>query len=360
MSSPTLSDPLSFARGPAMPNRLMLAPLTNQQSHDDGILSDAEENWLAMRADGGFGLVMTAAAHVQEQGQGFPGQLGIFGDQHLPRLSRLANNLRARGALSSVQLHHAGYRAPKELVADIVAPSDDEKSGARALTADEIPTLREAFTNAAIRADKAGFDGIQIHAAHGYIVSAFLSPELNRRSDAYGGSLENRAPLLFEIIDDIRRSCRPDFQIGVRLSPERFGQRLGEVVEVFGQLIREGHVDTIDLSLWDVHKRPEGAAEDDATLLLHHFTGLPRGEVRVGAAGKIMDASTAQWTLDQGFDFVTISKSSILEHDFARKSINDAHHASPPFPISRAVLAQEGASPIFIDYLNRWPNFVAD
>src|SRR6056297_2478769 len=94
----SLFEPLTFARGPAMKNRFMLAPLTNSQSHADGRLSDDEFNWLLMRARGGFGLTMTCAAHVQAAGQGFPGQLGIFGDQHLPGLSRLAAALREAGS----------------------------------------------------------------------------------------------------------------------------------------------------------------------------------------------------------------------------------------------------------------------
>ena len=87
----SLFDSVPFAHGPAMKNRFMLAPLTNQQSHDDGTLSDEEFRWLTMRAQGGFGLTMTCAAHVQKVGQGFPGQLGCFGREHVPGLSRLGH-----------------------------------------------------------------------------------------------------------------------------------------------------------------------------------------------------------------------------------------------------------------------------
>jgi 2,4-dienoyl-CoA reductase-like NADH-dependent reductase (Old Yellow Enzyme family) len=105
-----LSRPLDFANGRTMKNRFMLAPLTNQQSHSNGILSDDEYNWLTMRAKGGFGLTMTCASHVQAQGQGFPGQLGIFSDDHLPGLTRLAQGINTENSLSMVQLHHAGMR----------------------------------------------------------------------------------------------------------------------------------------------------------------------------------------------------------------------------------------------------------
>ena len=104
---------MSFLHGKAMPNRFMLAPLTNQQSHDDGTLSDDEKKWLAMRAEGGFGLTMTCAAYVQKVGQGFPGQLGCFGKEHVSELRVLAQGIKKTGSLAFVQLHHAGNRSPK-------------------------------------------------------------------------------------------------------------------------------------------------------------------------------------------------------------------------------------------------------
>lgn len=357
MSSTNLFEPMVFSRGKAMPNRLMLAPLTNQQSHANGILSDDEHHWLAMRAAGGFGMVMTAAAHVQENGQGFPGQLGIFGEQHIPALRRLADSLRQYGALSAVQLHHAGYRAPSDLVRDIVSPSGDIDSGARALSLDEVHDLRDAFIAAAMRAEKAGFDGAEVHGAHGYIISAFLSPELNQRNDDYGGSPANRARLLLEILDGIRTHCRADFQLGVRLSPERYGQDLAEIVALTRIICDTQCVDYIDLSLWDVRKRPIGAA-DDADLLLNHFTHIPRGQVRLGAAGKVMDGATARWVLDQGCDFTLIGRAAILEHDFPNKIRIAPDHIAPQLPVTSKKLTQEGVAPSFQRYLAGWPNFI--
>ena len=180
--------PLTFSHGPAMKNRFMLAPLTNCQSHPDGVLSDEEFRWLTMRAQGGFGLTMTCAAHVQREGQGFPGQLGVFADKHLPGLTRLAAAIRAAGSLSAVQLHHAGMRSPKELIGEAPhCPSEDAETGSRALTTGEVEQLTEDFIAAAVRADTAGFDGVELHGAHGYILCQFLSPETNRRDDRYGG-----------------------------------------------------------------------------------------------------------------------------------------------------------------------------
>ena len=111
-----LLDPLSFSHGPTMKNRFMLAPLTNQQSHADGRLSNEEYRWLTMRAEGGFGLTMTCASHVQANGKGFPGQLGIWSDDHIPGLQRLASAIKAQQSIAVSQLHHAGMRSAAELI----------------------------------------------------------------------------------------------------------------------------------------------------------------------------------------------------------------------------------------------------
>lgn len=354
-----LFEPLKLAHGPAWKNRFMLAPLTNLQSHPDGRLSDEEFRWLTMRADGGFGLVMTCAAHVQAVGQGFPGQLGVFGDQHLEGLARLAEAIRAKGAVSSVQLHHAGNRSPKDLVGQPVCPSDDPETGARGLTLSEVERLRDDFIAAARRAEKAGFDGVEIHGAHGYVLAQFLSPEVNKRSDRYGGSLENRARIVFEIIDGIRSQCRPDFQLGIRLSPERFGLKLAEIREVAARLLQEAKIDFLDMSLWDWVKEP-AEEEFKGRTLMSYFTELPRGKVRLGAAGKITGGKEALSVLDRGCDFAVIGRAAILRHDFPKRVATDANYTSPPLPVTVEHLKNEGLSQPFITYMSGWKGFVAE
>jgi 2,4-dienoyl-CoA reductase-like NADH-dependent reductase (Old Yellow Enzyme family) len=359
MSHAKLFEPLRMARGPAMKNRFMLAPLTNQQSHADGRLSDDELRWLEMRAAGGFALVMTAAAPVQAVGQGYPGQLGVFGDQHVEGLSRLADVIRTNGSLSAVQLYHGGDRASPEIVGTPVSPSDDSRNGARGLSLREVEQLREDFIAAALRADKAGIDGVEIHGAHGYILAQFLSPVINRRDDHYGGSFENRARLMLEVIDGIRRRCRPDFQIGLRLSPERFGMRLAEVRELAGEIMRKEQVDYLDMSLWDVTKEPHEEAFQGRALL-SYFTDLPRGNVRLGAAGKVMSAATAASVIEAGCDFVTIGRAGILRHDFPERVRREPDYDSPPQPASLQHLRDEGIGDEFIAYLRTFPGLVAE
>ncbi len=353
MSMEKLFEPLTLTRGPAMKNRFMLAPMTNHQSHADGRLSDDEYHWLTMRAAGGFALTMTCAAHVQARGQGFPGELGIFGDEHIEGLTRLAAGIKARGSISSVQLYHGGNRAVKELAGEIVCPSDDEASGARGLTTAEVEGLRDDFIAAAKRADRAGFDGAELHGAHGYILLQFLSPTINRRSDRYGGSLENRARLIFEIIDGVRAQCRPDFQLGLRLSPERFGVKLPEIRDVAAEVLRQGKIDYLDMSLWDYTIEPQDEAFKGRTLM-SVFTELPRGDVRLGVAGKIMGARDALNVIEQGCDYALIGRAAILRHDFPERVRRDANYESPAIPVTAQYLRDEGLGAAFIAYMSTW------
>ena len=356
---PDMFDSLSFARGPAMKNRFMLAPLTNCQSHADGSLSDDEFNWLRMRAVGGFGHTMTCAAHVLKSGQGFPGQLGIFSDAHLPGLTRLADAIRAAGSVSSVQLYHGGMRSPADLIGHTPwCPSDNEEFKARAMSVSEIEESIAAFIAAAERAEKAGFDGVELHGAHGYLLCQFLSGETNQRDDNYGGSLENRARPLFEVIKGIRQRCRADFQLGVRLSPERFGMNIADARAVAQRLMSEDQTDYIDMSLWDVFAEPEDPALKGRNLM-SYFTELDRGRTRLGVAGKIRRPEHVSAVLEPNVDFALLGRAAILHHDFPKRAAQ-ATFEPADLPVSRAHLKAEYLGQAFINYMAGWPNFVSD
>ncbi len=353
-------DSISFRCGALMNNRFMLAPLTNQQSHENGQLSDEELHWLTMRAKGRFGLVMTCASHVQEIGKGFPGQLGIFSNELMNGHKRLTDALKSYGSLAVIQLHHAGMRSPKDVIKQkAVCPSDSEKHNARALTLDEVHQLRDDFINAAIRAQKCGYNGVEVHGAHGYILTQFLSSEINKRTDDYGGSLENRSRLLFEIVDGIRVSCGPKFLLGVRLSPEKFGMQLSEIKTISQQLIDAGQIDFLDLSLWDCFKLPEEYPNSKLNLL-EHIMQLDFKDVKLTVAGNIRTGNDVQRALNSGVDFASIGRSAILHHDFPAKVINNPDFTTVENPVSEEYLKSEGLSSLFIKYMRRWPNFVEE
>ena len=355
-----LFSQLDFRRGPPSRNRFMLAPLTNLQSHDDGRLSEQELRWLEMRAKGGFGITMSCAAYVNPQGRGFAGQLGISGDQHEDGLARLAATLHGSGSLAMMQLYHGGMRSPAELTgSQPVSASDDAETGARALATDEVDRIEEDFVLAALRAERAGFDGVELHGAHGYLLCQFLSPSLNRRQDRYGGALENRARLLTNIIAGIRARCGPDFLLGTRLSPERFGMRLAEIRELASRLMQGGNLDFLDLSLWDVFKEPE---EDEfkGRSLMSCFTDLDRGGTRLAVAGRIVSGPAARHCLDAGADFVVIGRAAILHHDFPERVRSDPDFQAVALPVTAGYLRDEGLSPPFIQYMRNWKGFVTE
>lgn len=359
MATSSLFDPLSFRSGPTMKNRFMLAPLTNLQSHPDGRLSEDEFHWLTMRARGGFGLTMTCAAHVQAIGQGFPGQLGIFGDQHLEGLTRLAKAIREQESLAVAQLHHAGMRSPADLIGQPpVCPSANAEFGARGLTLAEVEALTEDFIAAAERAERAGFDGVEIHGAHGYVLGQFFSAEINQRDDRYGGPLDNRSRILFDIIAGIRARCRPDFLLGVRLSAERFGVTLSEAQALAQRVLRDERVDFLDMSLWDVFKEPAEEAFRGRSLL-SYFTELERGSVRLGAAGKIHGAADARACLEAGLDFVLAGRAAILHHDLPRRIHDQPDFEMAGLPVSVDYLREQGLGERFIEYMSGWKGFVA-
>jgi 2,4-dienoyl-CoA reductase-like NADH-dependent reductase (Old Yellow Enzyme family) len=356
----SLYQPLTFTRGKAMPNKFMLAPLTNMQSHSDGVLSDEEFHWLTLRAKGGFGATMTCAAHVDARGQGFAGQLGIFDDKHIPGLTKLASAINATGSVSLAQLHHAGIRSPKELIGEQpVGPSDDEETGARALSTGEVEALIDSFATAAQRAEQAGFNGVELHGAHGYILCAFISPQTNVRTDQFGGDLTNRARPLTQAVTEIRKRCNPNFTVGVRLSPERFGIVFDEALTLAQTLLRSGGIDFLDMSLWDCFKEPNDEAHKGRTLV-EHFAALDRGDVRLGVAGKIMTPADVTRVIELGADFPLLGRAAILNHDFPTLMRANPSFQPATIPVSATHLANEGLSPNFIAYMQTWKGFVSE
>ena len=359
--SPNLnSSNLTFLSGKQMPNRFMLAPLTNLQSHDDGTLSEDEYNWLTMRAKGGFGLTMTCAAFAEKTGKGFDGQLGAAGDGHFDGMKRLADGIKEHGSLAYTQIVHGGMRTLEKFTGERpVCPSDNGETGARAMTLDEIKATEEAFINAAILSEKAGFDGMEIHGAHGYLLCQFLSAEINRREDDYGGSLENRTRIVDNIIAGIKQACDSSFSLALRLSPARFGVQIDEIVAYYERLCAARTLDFIDMSLWDVFQVvDEGAYEGQR--LVDIFAQLDRHDTKLTVAGKITTGEDVKNVLDAGVDFVALGRAGILHHDWPQKFAADENFQSIPTPVTKAYLTTEGLGPKFVSYMSTWAGFVEE
>ncbi|QQN75264.1 NADH:flavin oxidoreductase [Croceicoccus sp. YJ47] len=357
-----LSEPLRLPRGPNWKNRIALAPLTNWQSHADGTLGEDEYRFLTSRAEGGFGMVMTCGASPMKNGVAFPGQLAVYADDHIPGLRRLADGLRERGAASCVQIHHAGSRANPEISGEqAVAPFANEKYNVRALTTDEVREMVDAFIAAAVRCDKAGMDGVSLHGAHGYVLCQFLSHSRNLRDDQYGGSYENRTRIYHEIIDGIRSATRPDFQLGCRISPEKYDYSTAEAFRFAQELVDGGKLDFLDLSLWDSFKLPDEEAYHPKRLV-DVFGALDRSSgTRVGVAGHIFSTADAADCLNAGADFVFFGRGAILHQDLAARVLAEPDFVASKFPVTRAYLAEQSVGAEFRRYLaTGWPNYVSD
>lgn len=352
-----LLAPLSFRNGAQAKNRVALAAMTNSQSHDDGTLSDEELTWLVRRADGGFGIVTTCASHVAKDGQGWKGELGCFDDEQLPGLRRLASELRARGATSLVQIFHGGLRAdPKYSGAQ--PWSAVEAGGARAATADDLARVIEQFAAAAGRAHAAGFSGVEIHGAHGYLLTQFLSAS-NTRTDPWGGSLENRARLVREVTRAVRARVPASFVVGVRLSPEDFGNAAGldldESLQVARWLVDDG-IDFLHLSLWDASRNTKKRPEEHAVT---SFRAVVPADLPLFVAGKVWTRADAERLLALGADVVALGRSAIANPEWPQRVTDAAFEPKRP-PLTIAELKERGLSDAFAAYMRQWKGFVVD
>jgi 2,4-dienoyl-CoA reductase-like NADH-dependent reductase (Old Yellow Enzyme family) len=253
-------------RSASFANRIGVSPMC-QYSCEDGFATDWHLVHLGSRAQGGAGVVILEASAVVPEGRISSGDLGIWKDAHIPALERIARFLHSQGARAGIQLAHAGRKgsmsvpfggerllSPAEGGWQPVAPSAVAFSPAyavpQALDLADIAAVVQAFVQAAHRAFTAGFDLVEIHAAHGYLLHQFLSPLANQRTDAYGGSFENRVRLVLEVVDAVRAEWPEHLPLFVRISATDWaegGWTLDESVALAG-LLREHGVDLVDVS----------------------------------------------------------------------------------------------------------------
>src|SRR5665213_1504128 len=257
-----LFEPLKL-RGVTLRNRVGVSPMC-QYSSVDGFADDWHLVHLGSRAVGGAALVMTEATAVEPRGRISPQDLGLWKDEHIEALARVTRFVRALGAAPGIQLAHAGRKASvarpweggkplppshgwRPIVAPSALPFDDGYPTPQALDDREIGALVEAFAAAATRAAHAGFDVVEIHAAHGYLIHEFLSPISNRRDDLWGGTFDNRVRFLLEIVRAVRRVWADWRPLLVRLSTTDWLDDAGWTVEDSIALARRLHAEGVDL-----------------------------------------------------------------------------------------------------------------
>jgi 2,4-dienoyl-CoA reductase-like NADH-dependent reductase (Old Yellow Enzyme family) len=373
MSVPHLFAPLAL-RSVTLPNRIAVSPMC-QYSSEDGFANDWHFVHLASRAVGGAGLVFTEAAAVTPEGRISPQDLGIWSDQHIDQLKHITDFLHAQGSYAGIQLAHAGRKGsmskpwegtrlvpPAEggwddRSAPSAIPFSDEYGKPRELNRDGMATIRKAFVAAAQRALAAGFDVIEIHAAHGYLLHQFLSPLSNQRTDEYGGSFANRVRLVLEVTQAAREVWPSRLPLFVRISAtdwlEDFsgegkeGTAAGWTIDqsvALSSLLRECGVDLVDVS--------SGGNVPNAKIPLGSgyqtgFAARIRREVGIatGAVGMITQSAQADCIIrTQQADLVLLAREFLRDPYWPMRAARELKHPAPwPVQYTRAA---DGHSPM--------------
>ena len=236
-------------------NRLVMPAMNSHYADEEHHFTEQALNYYGERALGGFGLLITEFLCVSEEGLAYPMQAAIYDDRFIPSLSRLTERIHQNGGKIFAQLHHGGRMQGKgstslPAVGASAIPDASNMIPVHQLGTEEIPGVVQKFLDAALRAQKSGFDGVEIHGAHGYLLAQFLSAGVNKRTDCYGGSITNRARIVCEIIRGIKAACGQDFPVSVRTSGDE-GYKGGNTIEAAAaqcRLFEEAGADAVHVS----------------------------------------------------------------------------------------------------------------
>ncbi|WP_028552695.1 NADH-dependent flavin oxidoreductase [Paenibacillus sp. UNC451MF] len=320
----------SFRSGVHLSNRIVMAPMTNWSSKPDGSVSDEEVQYYGRRS-GQVGLVVTACAYVTPNGKGFHGEFGADRDEMIPSLQRLAAAIKAKGSKAVLQIFHGGRECPPELVpgGEVVSagsvPSPNNPSlTPRALSNEEITSIIKDFGDATRRAIEAGYDGVEIHGANGYLIQQFFSPHSNTRDDQWGGNLVKRMTFPLAIVDEVKRvvaeHARDAFLIGYRFSPEEAetpGITMADTLELVEALSTK-ELDYIHVSLMDFWSKPRTGDELDRPRI-ELIKEKAADRVPVIGVGAIHSPEEALKAFETGIPLIALGRELIMDPDWVKK-----------------------------------------
>jgi 2,4-dienoyl-CoA reductase-like NADH-dependent reductase (Old Yellow Enzyme family) len=312
-------------RGREVRNRIVFPPIVNFGWSDDrGFVSPKHIKHYEDRARGGVGLIIVEATCVQPEGRIFSYQLGAWSDAHVEGLSKIADACHRHGAATLLQIHHAGLGSRKGLSGRVVgpsAPADIEHS--HALTIDEIQRLKEDFAEAAVRAQRAGFDGVELHGAHGYLLNQFANSAINQRTDEYGGSITGYIKLSVDIIRRIRCRVSDQFIVGYRMGAN--SPTLGDGIEIARILDRED-IDYLHVS----HGGEKGVMPEVPSGFGYNWIVYAGTEVKkhvgkpVIVVNEIKTPERAEWLVAQGMaDMVAIGRDICTDSEWVNKAMRN-------------------------------------
>lgn len=326
----------TFKNGVTLNNRVVMAPMTTWSSNDDYTVSDEELTYYKKRVNG-VGLVITGCTHVTPNGIGFTNEFAAYDDTFMPGLRKLAEAAKSGGAPAVLQIFHAGNKALPDLTpnGEVVSSSAVETEAIgftssvlpRELSHEEIIEIIHAFGETTRRAIEAGFDGVELHGAHGFLLQNFFSPFYNRRKDEWGGSLENRLRFPLAVVQEvnnvIEKHATKPFMLGYRLSPdehEEGGLRMKDTYALIERLIEED-VDYVHASLADALSSKPVDSQDEKTyleLIVDHVNN----RVPVLAAGSMVTPDDVAKALDKGLPLAAIGHALIMNPDWVEKVQN--------------------------------------
>ncbi|QRF75203.1 NADPH dehydrogenase NamA [Thermoplasmatales archaeon] len=303
-------------------NRIVMAPMISNLAQSSGYTSEEHIAYLEERAIGGTGLIITEYTYVNNSNsKGSRNELGAFSMNMSPKLKRLTDRVHMHGSRIFMQLVHAGGKANEQINGiQSFAPSAGDYNGhaAREMTAAEIESVISDFANAAKLAENSGFDGVEIHGAHGYLIGEFISPALNRRIDMYGGSFENRILFPQKIIDGIRSEV--NIAVGIRLSlmeydpdgyPPEYGLKVAESLD---------GIDYVHFSAG--RNAPPGSSASFYSDHLHIAKMLPRKpDITTIVVGSVTGREDVEQALEKS-DFVSVGRGHLADPYFAGKVMN--------------------------------------
>lgn len=309
-------------------NRIVMPPMVRNYADEKGLVTPRYEAHVRSIAQGGVGMMILEASFVSPEGRGFPKGLGLHEDGVIPGLARLAEIAHKYGAVIGPQAFHAGRQrsasiTAEEPVAPSAIPDSPKQKPPRELTSQEIGTLVEAYARGARRAKQAGFDFVELHGAHGYLINQFLSPASNKRRDEYGGSFENRIRFLLQIVSAVKQSVGSDFPVAVRIPGDELvdgGLTTEEGIAIAKQLEAAG-VDCVHVSVGIRSSRmfrpmavPDGALIPLARRIKRAIS------IPVIAVGKIRYPELAAAVIQNGdADFVAIGRSLLADPNWPKK-----------------------------------------
>lgn len=325
-----LFESFTFPCGVELKNRIVMAPMTNFSSNEDGTVSDSEVKYYARRS-GGVGMVVTACTYVTANGKGFNGEFGADFDELIPSLRQLAIGIKEQGAKAVLQIFHGGRQVPPQLVpnGDVVSASAIPSEGAgkpvpRELPEEEIEAIVKAFGETTRRAIEAGYDGVEIHGANGYLIQQFFSPHSNRREDRWGGSIEKRLTFPLAIVDEVKRvvaeNTNKPFIVGYRFSPEESetpGITMADTLVLIDALA-DKNLDYLHVSLNDFWSKPRRGV-DDTRARIEIIQERVGSKVPVIGVGSLYSAEDVLRAKETGIPLIAMGRELIIDPDWVQK-----------------------------------------